>query len=70
MQQTTCTPTTKQIDKCLDALETQDIAIQHEVSMLRMHVTQNIINVVPVRTGIRAAMNLATSKTLQYANMR
>ena len=61
---------TKQIDQCLDALERQDIAIQHEVSMLRMHVSQNIINVVPVRNGIRAAMNLATSKTLQSVDMR
>lgn len=61
---------TKQIDQCLDALERQDIVIQHEVSMLRMHVSQNIINVVPVRDGIRAAMNLATSKTLQSVAMR
>lgn len=61
---------TKQIDSRLDELERQDITIQHEVSMLRMHVTQNIINVVPVRTGIRAAMNLATSKTLQLASMK
>ena len=61
---------TKQIDSRLDELERQDITIQHEVSMLRMRVTQNIINVVPVRTGIRAAMNLATSKTLQLASMK
>jgi len=61
---------TKQIDSRLDELERQDITIQHEVSMLRMHVTQNIINVVPVRTGIRAAMNLATSKTLQLVPMK
>lgn len=65
-----CTTTTEQIDNCLDELERQDITIQHEVSMLRMHVTQNIINVAPVRTGIRTAMNLSTSKTLQFANMR
>ena len=61
---------TKQIDSRLDELERQDITIQHEVSMLRMHVTQNIINVVPVRTGIRAAMNLAASKTLQLVSMK
>lgn len=61
---------TEQIDSRLDELERQDITIQHEVSILRMHVTQNIINVVPVRTGIRAAMNLATSKTLQPASMK
>ena len=61
---------TKQIDSRLDELERQDITIQHEVSMLRMHVTQNIINVVPVRTGIRAAMNLASSKTLQLVSMK
>lgn len=60
----------EQIDDCLDELERQDMIIQHEVSMLRMHVIQNIINVVPVRTGIRAAMNLATSKTLQLASMK
>lgn len=60
----------EQIDDRLDELERQDMIIQHEVSMLRMHVIQNIINVVPVRTGIRAAMNLATSKTLQLASMK
>ena len=60
----------EQIDVRLDELERQDMIIQHEVSMLRMHVIQNIINVVPVRTGIRAAMNLATSKTLQLASMK
>lgn len=60
----------EQIDDRLDELERQDMIIQHEVSMLRMHVIQNIINVVPVRTGIRAAMNMATSKTLQLASMK
>ena len=60
----------EQIDDRLDELDRQDMIIQHEVSMLRMHVIQNIINVVPVRTGIRAAMNLATSKTLQLASMK
>ena len=60
----------EQIDDRLDELERQDMIIQHEVSMLRMHVIQNIINVVPVRTGIRAAMNLASSKTLQLASMK
>ena len=60
----------EQIDDRLDELERQDMIIQHEVSMLRMHVIQNIINVVPVRTGICAAMNLATSKTLQLASMK
>ena len=60
----------EQIDDRLDELERQDMIIQHEVSMLRMHVIQNIINVVPVRTGIRAAMNLATSKTLQLTSMK
>lgn len=60
----------EQIDDRLDELERQDMIIQHEVSMLRMHVIQNIINVVPVRTGIRAAMNLATSKTLQLDSMK
>ena len=60
----------EQIDDRLDELERQDMIIQHEVSMLRMHVIQNIINVVPVRTGIRAAMNLAASKTLQLASMK
>ena len=60
----------EQIDDRLDELERQDMIIQHEVSMLRMHVIQNIINVVPVRTGIRAAMNLATSKTLQLVSMK
>lgn len=60
----------EQIDDRLDELERQDMIIQHEVSMLRMHVIQNIINVVPVRMGIRAAMDLATSKTLQLASMK
>lgn len=60
----------EQIDDRLDELERQDMIIQHEVSMLRMHVIQNIINVVPVRTGIRAAMNMATSKTLQLDSMK
>ena len=60
----------EQIDDRLDELERQDMIIQHEVSMLRMHVIQNIINVVPVRTGIRAAMNLSSSKTLQLASMK
>lgn len=60
----------EQIDDRLDELERQDMIIQHEVSMLRMHVIQNIINVVPVRTGIREAMNLATSKTLQLDSMK
>ena len=60
----------EQIDDRLDELERQDMIIQHEVSMLRMHVIQNILNVVPVSTGIRAAMNLATSKTLQLASMK
>ena len=60
----------EQIDDRLDELERQDMIIQHEVSMLRMHVIQNIINVVPVRTGIRAAMNLVSSKTLQLASMK
>ena len=61
---------TEQIDNRLDELERQDILIQNEVSMLGMHVIQNIINVVPVRTGIRAAMNLATPKTLQLVSMK
>lgn len=60
----------EQIDDRLDELERQDMIIQHEVSMLRMHVIQNIINVVPVRTGIRAAMNMAKSKTLQLDSMK
>ena len=60
----------EQIDDRLDELERQDMIIQHEVSMLRMHVIQNIINVVAVRTGIREAMNLATSKTLQLDSMK
>ena len=60
----------EQIDDRLDELERQDMIIQHEVSMLRMHVIRNIIDVVHVRTGIRAAMNLATSKTLQLASMK
>ena len=61
---------TKQIDKSLDELDRKDIELQHSVSMLRLHVSTNLINGIPTRASLAAAMSIGTSKTLQVIDMR